>query len=79
MVRIGIVGIGFMGWIDYLATKHLMNARVGGGLQQRQGETAGDWRSLRGNFGPPGTMVDLSDSATTNLSTRCWPIPTSIW
>ena len=28
MVRIGIVGVGFMGMIHYLATKNLKNAQV---------------------------------------------------
>ena len=79
MVRIGIVGIGFMGWIHYLATKHLMNAQLAAVCSRDKAKLAGDWRSLRGNFGPPGTMVDLSDVSATNLSTRCWPIPTSIW
>ncbi len=61
MVRIGIVGIGFMGWIHYLATKHLMNAQLAAVCSRDKAKLAGDWRSLRGNFGPPGTMVDLSD------------------
>ena len=59
MVRIGIVGIGFMGWIHYLATKRLQGARLAAVCSRDPKKLAGDWRGIRGNFGPPGEVVDL--------------------
>src|SRR5579883_734729 len=60
MVRIGIVGIGFMGMIHYLAAQKLKGARVTALCSRDPKKLAGDWRSIRGNFGPPGQMMDLS-------------------
>jgi predicted dehydrogenase len=60
MVRIGIVGIGFMGYIHYLAAQKLKGARVVAICSRDPKKLAGDWRSIRGNFGPPGAMMDLS-------------------
>src|SRR5262245_6696786 len=60
MVRIGIVGIGFMGWIHYLATRRLQGAKLAAICSRDKTKLAGDWRSIRGNFGPPGDMVDLN-------------------
>jgi predicted dehydrogenase len=59
MVRIGIVGIGFMGMIHYLAAQKLKGARVAAICSRDPKKLAGDWRSIRGNFGPPGTWMDL--------------------
>jgi predicted dehydrogenase len=60
MIRIGLVGVGFMGWIHYLAYKHLKGAKLAAVCSRDQQKLAGDWRSIRGNFGPPGEQVDLS-------------------
>jgi predicted dehydrogenase len=60
MIRIAIVGIGFMGWIHYLATRRLQGAKLAAICSRDKTKLAGDWRSIRGNFGPPGNMVDLS-------------------
>jgi predicted dehydrogenase len=59
MVRIGIVGIGFMGWIHYLATRRLRGAQLAAVCSRDPKKRSGDWRGIRGNFGPPGEMVDL--------------------
>src|SRR5262249_52429978 len=59
MVRIGIVGIGFMGWIHYLAAQRLQGAKLTAVCSRDPKKLAGDWRSIRGNFGPPGEQVDL--------------------
>src|SRR5437016_9085385 len=59
MIRIGIVGIGFMGMIHYLAARNLKGAKVTAVCSRDPKKLAGDWRSIRGNFGPPGEMVDL--------------------
>jgi predicted dehydrogenase len=60
MTRIGLVGVGFMGWIHFLAYKHLQNAKLAAVCSRDKVKLAGDWRSIRGNFGPPGEIVDLS-------------------
>src|ERR671924_39573 len=61
MVRIGIVGIGFMGMIHYLAARKLKGARVTAICSRDPKKLAGDWRGIRGNFGPTGQKMDLSD------------------
>jgi predicted dehydrogenase len=60
VVRIGIVGIGFMGMIHYLAARKLKGARVAAVCSRDPKKLAGDWRGIRGNFGPPGEVMDLS-------------------
>jgi predicted dehydrogenase len=60
MVRIGLVGIGFMGWIHWLGARRLKGAQVAAVCSRDPKKLAGDWRGIRGNFGPPGEMVDLS-------------------
>ena len=60
MIRIGIVGVGFMGMIHYLAARRLKGARVAAICSRDPKKLAGDWRSIRGNFGPPGEVMDLS-------------------
>src|SRR5262249_45036078 len=60
MVRIGIVSIGFMGMIHYLAGRRLQGAKVTALCSRDSKKLAGDWRGIRGNFGPPGEMMDLS-------------------
>src|SRR5438309_2504153 len=60
MIRIGIVGVGFMGMIHYLASKKLQGAKVVALCSRDQKKLAGDWRSIQGNFGPRGEMMDLS-------------------
>src|SRR5216684_1615119 len=60
MIRIGIVGIGFMGMIHFLAARKLKDARVEGICSRDEKKLAGDWRSIQGNFGPRGEMMDLS-------------------
>lgn len=59
MVRIGIVGIGFMGMIHYLGAQRLKGAKVTALCSRDAKKLAGDWRGIRGNFGPPGEMMDL--------------------
>ncbi len=60
MVRIGIVGIGFMGRIHYLASQGLKGAEVTAVCSRDAAKLAGDWRNTRGNFGPEPGEVDLS-------------------
>jgi predicted dehydrogenase len=63
MVGIGIVGIGFMGMIHYLAARKLSGGRVVALCSRDPKKLAGDWTSIRGNFGPAGTQMDLSAHA----------------
>src|SRR5262245_17764267 len=60
MIRIGIVGVGFMGMIHYLAARQLQGGRVAAVCSRDPKKLAGDWRGIQGNFGPPGQMMDLS-------------------
>ena len=59
-IRIGIVGIGFMGIIHYLAARRLAGAKVTAIASRDEKKLAGDWRDIQGNFGPRGTKMDLS-------------------
>jgi predicted dehydrogenase len=59
MVRIGIVGIGFMGMIHYLAYQKVRGVKVAAIATRDRKRLAGDWRGIQGNFGPPGTQMDL--------------------
>jgi predicted dehydrogenase len=61
MVRIGIAGVGFMGMIHYLAAAKLRGGRVTAICSRDAKKRAGDWRGIRGNFGPPGTRMDLGN------------------
>ena len=60
MVGIGIVGIGFMGMIHYLAAAKLSGAKAVALCSRDPKKLAGDWTSIQGNFGPRGTQMDLS-------------------
>jgi predicted dehydrogenase len=60
MVHIGIAGIGFMGMIHYLAAQKVKGARVTAVASRDPKKLAGDWRGIKGNFGPAGTEMDLA-------------------
>jgi predicted dehydrogenase len=60
MVRVGIVGIGFMGMIHYLAYRKAAGGQVVALCSRDPRKLAGDWTSIQGNFGPRGTQMDLS-------------------
>jgi predicted dehydrogenase len=60
MLRIGIAGIGFMGMIHYLAAQRAVGVKVVAIQSRDANKRAGDWRGIRGNFGPPGAVMDLS-------------------
>jgi predicted dehydrogenase len=63
VIRVGIVGLGFMGWIHWLAYQRVGDARVMAIATRNQQRLLGDWRGIQGNFGPPGEQVDLSGIA----------------
>jgi len=60
MVRIGIVGVGFMGRIHFLAGQRLRGAKVVAVCSRDPKKLAGDWSATRGNFGPEPGRVDLT-------------------
>ena len=63
MIRVGIAGIGFMGMIHYLAYQKLRGVKVAALCEQDAKRLAGDWRTIKGNFGPQGQMMDLTGIA----------------
>jgi predicted dehydrogenase len=63
MLRIGIAGIGFMGWIHYLAYRKVKGVKIAAVSTRDPKKLAGDWRGIQGNFGPPGEKVDLNGVA----------------
>ena len=60
MINVGIAGLGFMGMIHYHAYQRVRGARVGAVCETDPLRREGDWRSIKGNFGPQGTLMDLS-------------------
>jgi len=80
MVRIGIIGIGFMGMTHFegatrfkddpasgrrkIAGSKLKNGRVTAIATRSPKKLDGDWRDIQGNFGPPGGLNDLSKIKT---------------
>jgi predicted dehydrogenase len=61
MIKVGIVGIGFMGLIHYLAYQKVKNAQVTAITSRSPKKREGDWRGIKGNFGPEGTKIELGD------------------
>jgi len=64
MIRVGIAGIGFMGMVHYLSYQKLKGVKVVALCEQNEKRLAGDWRDIKGNFGPPGKRMDLSGIST---------------
>jgi predicted dehydrogenase len=60
MIRIGIIGIGFMGMTHFEGAKKLKGGKVTAIATRDPKKRAGDWSSIQGNFGPRGGQVDLS-------------------
>ncbi len=59
-VGIGIVGIGFMGMIHYLAAQSVKGGKIVALCSRDPKKLAGDWTGIQGNFGPRGSQMDLS-------------------
>ncbi|MBR5759621.1 MAG: Gfo/Idh/MocA family oxidoreductase, partial [Thermoguttaceae bacterium] len=65
MLKVGIVGIGFMGMIHYLAYQRIENVKVVALCESFFKERLkGDWTKIKGNFGPQGTQMDLTGVKT---------------
>jgi predicted dehydrogenase len=63
MIRVGLVGVGFMGWIHYLSYKKTKGVKLAAVCTRDERKLGGDWTGIKGNFGPPGEHVDLSGVA----------------
>ena len=63
MIHVGIAGIGFMGMTHYNAYQKIRGVKVAALCEQDPKRLAGDWRTIKGNFGPQGQMMDLSGIA----------------
>jgi len=64
MLKVGIAGLGFMGWIHWLAYQKTEGVQVEAICTPEENRRAGDWTDIKGNFGPPGEQVDLSEIRT---------------
>jgi predicted dehydrogenase len=60
MIRVGLVGLGFIGWIHWLAYGRLAGVRVAAICETDKRRLTGDLRGIQGNFGPPGEQIDLT-------------------
>ncbi len=60
-MRAGIVGVGFMSWIHYLAYQRSDIAELVSFCSRDEAKRGGDWTGIKGNFGPPGEQIDVSD------------------
>ncbi len=63
-MRAGIVGVGFMGWIHYLAYQKSGHAELVAFCSRSESKRNGDWTGIQGNFGPPGEKIDVSQIST---------------
>jgi predicted dehydrogenase len=59
-MRVGLVGVGFMGWIHYLAYQRSSRAKLVAFCSRDAAKRTGDWTNIKGNFGPPGEKIDVS-------------------
>ena len=64
MLKVGIAGLGFMGWIHWLAYQKRTDVEVVAICTPEPHRRAGDWTDIQGNFGPAGQQVDLSQVRT---------------
>jgi predicted dehydrogenase len=64
MIKVGITGIGFMGWIHFLAYQKLPGVEVVAICEMDPKKRTGDWSGIQGNFGPPAGQVDLTHIKT---------------
>ena len=64
MLKIGITGIGFMGMMHYLAYQKIEGVKVAAICEKIPERLKGDWTKIKGNFGPPGQIMDLTGIET---------------
>ena len=61
MLKSAIVGVGFMGWIHYLAYQRSKSAELKAFCSRNPQKRAGDWTGIQGNFGPPGEQIAVDN------------------
>ncbi|MCA9133728.1 MAG: Gfo/Idh/MocA family oxidoreductase, partial [Planctomycetales bacterium] len=59
MLKAAIAGVGFMGWIHYLAYQRSTQATLHAFCSRDPKKRAGDWSQIKGNFGPPGEVISV--------------------
>jgi myo-inositol 2-dehydrogenase/D-chiro-inositol 1-dehydrogenase len=64
MIKVGIAGMGFMGWTHWQAYQKNPDVKVVAIATPEAERRAGDWRAIKGNFGLAGQQVDLTGIAT---------------
>ncbi|HUE74846.1 MAG TPA: Gfo/Idh/MocA family oxidoreductase [Pirellulaceae bacterium] len=62
-MNVAIAGIGFMGWIHYLAYQKVKGIKLAAICTRDKKRRTGDWTGIQGNFGPPGEIVNLDGVA----------------
>jgi predicted dehydrogenase len=62
-MKVGIAGIGFMGMIHFLTYQKVRGVKVAALCETDKVRLEGDWRSIKGNFGPPGELMNLAGIA----------------
>ena len=60
MVRIGLIGVGFMGMTHFEGARKVQGGRIAAIATRDPKKLAGDWTGIQGNFGPRGGHVDLA-------------------
>lgn len=60
MVRIGLIGMGFMGMTHFEGARKIKGGKITALATRDSKKLAGDWTGIQGNFGPRGGHVDLS-------------------
>lgn len=63
MVKVGLIGIGFMGVTHFKALQNVRGACVAAICTRDAKKLAGDWRTIKGNFGDAGGQQNLSNVA----------------
>jgi len=64
-VRIGLIGLGFMGMTHFEAARHVTGGHVAAIATRSQKKLSGDWSDIQGNFGPRGSArTDLTGIKT---------------
>lgn len=64
MIGVGIVGLGFMGMVHHRSYEKVNGAKVVAICDRKATRLRGDWTGIKGNFGDPGGVVDLSGIQT---------------
>lgn len=60
MIRIGIIGIGFMGMTHFEGARKVKGGKVTAIATRDPKKRSGDWSGIQGNFGPRGGQVNLA-------------------